>query len=213
MANDHVGGAARERALRLVKDGPPAAPDYAAMLAAVTAGDSRAEAALLQALSRPLEVVLRNRARGAEGVDDLRQEALLVILTAARGGRIEDPQALVDFALETARRLALNAERKHARQRTGADEAALEAVADSQSAGPDWLATEELRGQVRTVLGELDNARDRSLLYSYYLEEAPSTRLQARFALDSTQLSRVLHRARQRFGALWRGRMIDSPEF
>lgn len=215
MAGDDVDGARRERGLRLVKDGPPrpAGPDYAGMLAAVAAGDARAESALLQALSRPLEVVLRNRARGAESVDDLRQEALLVILTAARAGRIDEPRALVEFALETARRLALNAERKHARQRTGADDAALEAIADGQAAGADWLANEELRERVHAVLGALGNERDRSLLYSYYVEEQPSARLQAHFSLDSVQLSRVLHRARQRFGALWRGRMIDSPEF
>jgi DNA-directed RNA polymerase specialized sigma24 family protein len=188
------------------------APDYARLLAAVAAGDGRAESDLMAALAGPLEVVLRNRSRGSEGVDDLRQEALLVILTAAREGRILEPKALVEFALETARRLALNAERKHMRQRTGADDAALEAVADGRSSGLDWIAGEELRACVHSVLGALGNERDRQMLFSYYLEEQPSVRLQAHFGMDSAQLGRVLHRARQRFALLWRGRHTDTPE-
>ena len=214
---DRVFSTARRPALKVVKPAPEpaaeAAPDYARMLAAVAAGDRAAESELMTVLAAPLDVVLRNRSRGSEAVDDLRQEALLVILTAARAGRIAEPRALVEFALETARRLAMNAERKHARQRTGGDQAALDAAVDGGAATLDWLAGEELRHCVHSVLGSLDNERDRQVLFSYYLEGQPSARLQARFALDSVQLGRVLHRARQRFGALWRGRRIDAPEF
>jgi RNA polymerase sigma factor (sigma-70 family) len=207
---------ARRPQLRVVPKSPgPAvtAPDYARLLAAVAAGDTRAESELMAVLSGPLEVVLRNRSRGSEGVEDLRQEALMVILTAAREGRIDEPRALVEFALETARRLALNAERKHSRQRTGADDAAIEAVVDSRSSGLDWIAGEELRRCVHSVLGALGNERDRQMLFSYYLEEQPSVRLQAHFGMDSAQLGRVLHRARQRFALLWRGRHSDTPDF
>jgi DNA-directed RNA polymerase specialized sigma24 family protein len=217
MAANTIPDAARRPTLTVVANQPapaaPASPDYARLLAAVAAGDTRAEAELLTALSPPLEVVLRNRARGCEGVDDLRQEALLVILTAARAGRIHEPLALVEFALETARRLAMNAERKHARHRTGNDEAALEAATDGHSGGSDWLAGEQLRHCVHNVLGSLGSERDRQILYGYYLDEQPSARLQAHFALDSAQLARVLHRARQRFGELWRRRRIEVPEF
>jgi DNA-directed RNA polymerase specialized sigma24 family protein len=164
-------------------------------------------------LSGPLEVVLRNRSRGSEGVEDLRQEALMVILAAAREGRIAEPKALVEFSLETARRLALNAERKHARHRTGADDAAIESIVDSRSSGLDWVAGEELRNCVQSVLGALGNERDHQVLFSYYFEEQPSVRLQAQFAIDSVQLGRVLHRARQRFALLWRGRHCDTPDF
>lgn len=188
------------------------APDYGGMLAAVARGDAKAEDALMRALSAPLEVVLRHRARGVEGVDDLRQEALLAVLQAARAGRITEPAALVQYALQTARQLALNAQRKSLRHRTDNDPDAIDQNRDAAPSVGDSLAGAELRGCVGAVLASMPNPRDRQLLYGYYMEERPSAQLQAQFALDSAQLGKVLHRARQRFGQLWRAFKFDPPE-
>ena len=73
------------------------------------------------ALSEPLAVVLRQRAKGREGLEDLHQEALMAVLAAAREGRIAHPEALISYAIETAKLLALNAWRKQERQRTDTD--------------------------------------------------------------------------------------------
>jgi len=190
----------------------PAAPDYAGLLQRIAAGDRAAEAELMQVLSAPLGVVLRNRARGVESVDDLRQEALLVVLQATRAGRIDEPRALVEYALETARRLALNAERKKARHCTDTDSDAIATLADGRPDLVDVLAGEQLRDSVGAVLAAMPNPRDRQLLLGYYLEELPSSTLQARYAMDSGQLGRVLHRARQRFAALWHSLGIAPPD-
>jgi RNA polymerase sigma factor (sigma-70 family) len=184
-------------------------PDYARMLAAIAAGDRRAETDLVKAISPPLRLVLRRRAAGCE-VDDLQQETLMVVLAAAREGRVAQPRALVQFALETARRLVANAERKSVRQRTGSDDGALDAALSSDLGGDELVAREALQRGVHHALGELRSPRDRQLLYSYYLDGEPSAALQARFSLDSTQLGRVLHRARQRFGDVWRRLRPDS---
>lgn len=186
--------------------------DYAELLLRIGNGDRDAEALLLQRLTLPLGAVLRRHAHGGEGIDDLRQDALLVVLEAARRGRLSDPRALVDYALETARRLALNAERKHRRQRTDADTEAIADLPDGAPPASERLRHEQLRRCVETVLAELGNERDRQLLHGYYLDERSSAELQAHFALDSIQLGRVLHRARQRFKTLWSALALDDPD-
>jgi RNA polymerase sigma factor (sigma-70 family) len=189
-----------------------AGPDYASLLRRVGDGDREAETELVLTLSEPLAVVLRRRVRQPELCADLQQDTLMVVLAAARERRIAEPRALIDFTLETARRLALNAERKADRQRTEVDLDTIDATADRQPTVLEVLAGEELRHCVRSVLAGLNNERDRQVLYSYYIEEQPTAQVQARFALDSVQLGRVLHRARQRFFALWQALRIDLPE-
>ncbi|HEX5757496.1 MAG TPA: sigma-70 family RNA polymerase sigma factor [Arenimonas sp.] len=192
--------------------GQDAHAEYAELLQRIAAGERAAEAILLQRLNAPLGAVLRRHAHGSEGVDDLRQEALLVVLESARHGRLQDPTALVDYALETARRLALNAERKQQRQRTDVDADAIDSLPDNAPGASERLRREQLQHCVEAVLANLSSERDRQLLYGYYLDERPSAELQARFALDSTQLSRLLHRARQRFKALWHSLELDTPD-
>lgn len=190
-----------------------AGPDYPSLLAAIAKGDRAAENVLLKALSGPLEVVLRHRARGVEGVDDLRQEALVVVLQAAREGRLNDPEALVQYALQTARMLAVNAQRKLIRQRT--DQGDLDELPTLDRGAPEEANRETLRAElkrhIKTVLATMPDGRDRELLYSYYLEESSTTQLQARFSLDSAQLGKILYRARQRFRSVWQSLNFESP--
>lgn len=197
-------------ALRAVPAMERCAPDYAGMLARVRDGDREAETALVLALSEPLSMVLRRRLGADDRCADLQQDTLLTVLEAARAGRIAEPRALVEFTLETARRLALNADRKQYRQRTDVDAELLDQVADAQQLPVlDALDADERRHCVRAVLASLNNERDRQVLYSYYIDEQPTSQVQARFALDSVQLGRVLHRARQRFLAVWQALRVD----
>ncbi|MBD8525860.1 RNA polymerase sigma factor [Pseudomarimonas arenosa] len=210
-----IGGQAN---LRLVASNPEAQSadgrraHYAMLLQRVRSGDRIAESELVLALSEPLSVVLRQRAKGREGLEDLHQDALMAVLAAAREGRIEHPEALISYAIETAKLLALNAWRKQERQRTDADSEQIDRVAEPQASAWDTLSREQLRDNVRAVLSSLPNARDRAVLYSYYIEEQPSRTVQGQHALDSVQLGRVLHRARQRFLAMWKALRLDSPE-
>lgn len=190
----------------------PGAPDYVGMLAAVRGGDRHAEDQLIRALTAPLEVVLRHRARHAEGVDDLCQDALIVVLQAAREGRIDDPAALVEYALQTARQLALNAERKRSRRQTYSSSEPPETLDGTVPDASESLAGEQVRQCVGEVLAAMPNSRDRDLLHSYYLRETSTSELQAQLSMDSAQLGKVLHRARQRFGQLWRSLQFDVPQ-
>lgn len=211
-ANGNSACAARSAGppLKAVPATASGSPGYAGMLARVQAGDRDAETELVLALSEPLSMVLRRRLGADERCADLQQDTLLTVLEAARAGRIDEPRALIEFTLETARRLLLNADRKQYRQRTELDAAAVEHAVDvRQPSMFDTLAAEQRRHCVRAVLASLRNERDRQVLFSYYLDEQPTALVQARFALDSVQLGRVLHRARQRFLAVWQALRVD----
>jgi len=190
------------------------APDYAGMLAAVRAGDSAAEARLLQALTPPLKVVLRHRAKHAEGVDDLCQDALIAVLQAARQGRVSNPAALVEYALQTARQLAMNAERKRSRRQTTSVAEIAETADDSLREMGELIdeqqQTEKLRNCVDSVLASMPSDRDRQLLHSYYLNETSSADMQAQMTMNSQQFGKVLHRARQRFSQIWQALKYDA---
>jgi len=206
VASESEGAGVVSLAARRARTAPT--PDYAALLAEVARGNPAAEAALMRALTAPLEVVLRNRLRGAP-VDDLRQETLLVVLQAARAGQIQEPRALVDFALTTARQLMLNEDRKRQRQRTDS-RGEMDDLPDAQPDGFDFVVGEQRRHCVEKVIAGIGNERERQLLHAYYLEEQPSDQLQARFGLDSGQLGRVLYRARQHFAALWNALAFET---
>jgi len=190
------------------------APDYAGMLAAIRAGDAGAETQLLQALTAPLQVVLRHRARYVESVDDLCQEALIAVLQAARQGRVSNPTVLVEYALQTARQLAMNAERKRSRRQTTSVAEIADTADETQREMGELIdeqrQSEKLRTCVDTVLASMHSERDRQLLHSYYLNETSSADLQAQMTMNSQQFGKVLHRARQRFSQIWQALKYDA---
>lgn len=60
----------------------------------------------------------------------------------------------------------------------------------------------ELASRVQQLLGELDTARDRELLYRFYVAEDEKTVICRDLGLTSLHFNRVPFRARQRFKEL-----------
>lgn len=195
-----------------VDDASRARAEYARLLAEVRAGHHSAEAELVARLQPPLGAVLRHRTGNRQTAEDLSQETLIVVLRAAREGAVKEPEALVEFALGTARRLLLNESRKQQRQRTDCDEHIAESADADTPSVTSRIESHELQRRVATVLAELKNERDRQVLYAYYLQERDSVEVQASHNLDSLQLARILHRARKRFAALWNNRYQSEGE-
>lgn len=193
------------------EDPRPLSERYAQLLPQVAAGSRPAEAALVALLGPPIGAILRQRARGDEAIDDLRQEALMVVIKAAREGRIPDVPRLIGFAAETARRLAANAERLRRRRRTEVDHEAVMLAADDGHSVEQAFERPAVAACVQQVLATLDSERDRRVLHEYYLDERPTAQLQAALSVTSLQLSRILYRARQRFQAAWQAHRLAPP--
>ena len=131
-------------------------------------------------------------------VDDLVQEALILIIARWRQGEIVDPQQQVAFAHTTALHLASNATRTEARRRRLAGEYAHGVEAQFEPSPEDRLQQRELFEAIRAIVADMPNQRDRHLLRAYYLDEQPKQEICRDLELETRHFDRVLHRARAR---------------
>jgi RNA polymerase sigma-70 factor (ECF subfamily) len=72
------------------------------------------------------------------------------------------------------------------------------------------LATEKA-GIVRRILNELRPARDREVLYRFYIAEQEKEHICAELGLTSLHFNRILFRARERYRELYEKRHHKQP--
>jgi DNA-directed RNA polymerase specialized sigma24 family protein len=123
---------------------------------------------------------------------------------------LRDPARLAGFMAGIARNVGLGSVRERARHPSDATPHDRD-VDPSPAERPGPLG--ELLGReqatlVRQVLEELAGERDREVLRRLYLLGEPRERICAELGLDPRQLDHVLSRARQRYRALYRRRVV-----
>lgn len=182
---------------------PPAeAPADAARLARrIGEGDRRAEEQLVERFARPVRLLLARHTRRPADAEDLFQETFRLTIEKLRAGELRQPEKLPGFVAALARNLAIEVYRKADRRRTDADSEHVAAAGLRPAQLGDVLERENA-SLVRRLLGELRNARDREILYRFYLAEEDKETIAADLELDSLQFNRVLHRARGRYREL-----------
>jgi RNA polymerase sigma-70 factor (ECF subfamily) len=183
-----------------VQDTPPA---LASLAPRIRAGDRSAEGELVRAFSRGVRVILRHVARDPALVDDLHQETFRLALERIRAGALRDESQPGAFLAGLARNLAIEHFRK-ARRTVPEDEAGLERTPSPGASATEELERQEDARRVSRVLQALPTERDRSVLRRFYLGEEDKDVLCAELGVDRLQFNRILHRARERFRALWR---------
>ncbi|MCB1598421.1 MAG: sigma-70 family RNA polymerase sigma factor [Lysobacterales bacterium] len=160
--------------------------------------DAAAERELAQRLRPGLRVLLRARLGSSPIVDDLVQEALILIIARWRQGEIVDPQQQVAFAHTTAVHLASNASRTEARRRRLASEYAHSVEAQFEPSPEDRMQHGQMLEAVRSIVDEMPNERDRQVLRAFYLDDLSKTDICEKLDLETRHFDRVLHRARVR---------------
>lgn len=181
----------------------PDSAEAADIAARIRRGDAAAEAEFVQRYGRGLLIQLRRLTGDPDLAQDLRQDVLQLALERLRTRGIDQPERLAGWLAGAARRLALGEARKQARRQTYTgllDES--EHMAMEQDDQLDVLEREEQVALVRRLIRELPTARDRELLYRYYVGGEEKAALCDRFQLTPEHFHRVLFRARQRFRAL-----------
>jgi RNA polymerase sigma-70 factor (ECF subfamily) len=167
----------------------------------IQAGEAEAEAELVTRYGRGVRFLLLQLTGDPTRTDDLYQETFRLVLEKVRGGDLREPEKLPGFLRHLARNLFLGEIRRGTRRPT-ADLDEIEPPADP---GPSplarLLAAEDAR-LARELLQELEPARDREVLFRFYLASEPKERICASLGLGSQQFNLVIHRARQRFKAL-----------
>jgi RNA polymerase sigma-70 factor, ECF subfamily len=159
--------------------------------------DPETEAHFTRYFGDRLRIKLRMRLRSSQLVDDLRQETFLRVLTAIRqNGSIQHPERLGAYVNAVCDNLLFELYRSQARCPQTLPEDVD--VPDGHAGANSTLVDEERKDQVRKVLQGLP-AKDRSVLYMIFFEEADRAEVCRRFGIDREYLRVLLHRAKLRF--------------
>jgi RNA polymerase sigma-70 factor (ECF subfamily) len=152
-----------------------------------------------------IAIKLRRRVRSGQELDDIRQEVFVRvfrILQSADG--LRDGRKLGSFVNSVCNNVLMET----LRQRAGASlDATHEEVADPATPADEALVTAESRRAVDRAIAELD-AKDARLLRALFLDERPKDDICSDFGVDRNYLRVLLHRAKERFRAVY-GRGAD----
>ncbi len=175
-------------------------------MAAIRAGDPRAEERLFARFGRPVALLLDRHTGGRPEREDLFQDTFRLLIEKLRRGEVREPEKLPGYVAHLARNLATEHYRKAVRRKT--DPAPPEDLDRPTEGGAlDDLLAAENAALARAVIGELSTARDRQVLLRFYLGGEDRDGLCRELDLSSVQFHRVLHRARQRYKELYLARL------
>lgn len=170
----------------------------ATLVQRVADGDRAAESEIVQRYARGLRFLLRRKTRDPQMVEDLLQETWAVALAKLRSEGLDDPGRLAGYLCGIANNLMRSDTRRVKRQRTSFDSEIVDLIPDESSNPFRQVSRAEAAAQVRGLLAELSQERDREILQSFYVREEDKESICARLGVDGTHFNRVLHRARQR---------------
>jgi RNA polymerase sigma-70 factor (ECF subfamily) len=171
--------------------------ELTSLAARIEAGDRSAEAELAERFGRGVRLIVQRSLSDADAVEDVCQETLLLAIRKVRNGDLRDAERLPGFIASVARNLVI----EHSRRRR------TEPIGDTDPgiapAQLDTLIQTERAQRVHEVLKSLPSARDREVLFRFYLTGEDKEDICRRFGLSSLHFNRVLCRARDRYRELY----------
>lgn len=169
------------------------------LVADIMAGKAEAETALVQQFSRAVRFTLRRAVPQPEAADDLFQETFSTAIQKIRAGELKTPSSLGSYLLSIARFSAIGWGRRKQKHET----ASLTHDLPSPCENPlTSLLRREQAAKVRDSLQDLATERDRQILHRFYIAEEDPATICADLDISHRHLSRVLHRARNRYKEL-----------
>lgn len=150
-----------------------------------------------------LRFLVRRQTGDDELAQDVVQETFQIALMQLREGRLENPDALGGFLRGIALKVMLTMRRAADKEKPIGD-GTLNGhdVSDERQSPFARTLQNERRLLVRRVIEELPVARDRQMLWRYYVTEDDKYMICKQLELSTDHFDRVLHRARLRFAAL-----------
>jgi RNA polymerase sigma-70 factor (ECF subfamily) len=175
----------------------------------ILSGDKDAETELVERYTRGVSVILTRTTGERWMIEDLVQDTFQLVLEKLRRGELRCPEKLSGFICNIARNLAIDCFRRAARHERAERELPLDSPT---SADPlQQLLTTEKVSIVHRMLNELHTARDREVLYRFYIAEQDKQQICAELSLTSLHFNRVLFRARERYRELYEKAMQKQP--
>lgn len=164
----------------------------------IGSGSSNAESELVRRYSRGTMMMLERRTKDIQRAEDVHQDTFRIVLERLRSSGIDDPSRVASFIHRTAVNVLIGNLRKETRRNTYADTDLVQRQADASSDQLRELIQQEKDAVVRSAILSLQNARDKEILYRFYvLQEEKSTICEA-LELTATHFDRVISRARKR---------------
>jgi len=184
--------------------------DAAELVRRIQSGDAEAEADLVRRYRRGVTAIVAKAGRGRVPVEDLCQEVLAAAIEKIRGNALRGPERLSGYIAGLARIMVIDFLRKE-QSRSEIETRIPPRETRQPPDGDRRLLEEEQAALVRSVLAELDSERDRQILLRFYLREDAKEEICRDLDLTAVHFNRVLHRARERFRALYRRRAERAP--
>ncbi|HTF94504.1 MAG TPA: sigma-70 family RNA polymerase sigma factor [Cellvibrio sp.] len=164
------------------------------LVARIRNGDRLAEQQLIEHYRRGLSLVI-HRQTTADIAKDVLQETWRVAIENIRNGALREPEKLASYLVQVGRNQVIMYYRRHKNSGVNGDNHPEEE--DHQ--GPlELLEAEQTQHMARHLLKELAVARDREILYRYYLQEEEKEHICRDMNLTDLHFNRVIHRAKQR---------------
>lgn len=173
-----------------------------ALVARIAQGDTDAEATLVRRFSRPMMTMLENRTGDIQRAEDVHQDTFCIVLERLRTKGIDDPSRLAAFIHKTAINVLKGQYRKEQRRQTFPDTDLIQRHKDTRNDQLRQLIRDESGNAIRGAVLELNNDRDRELLYRFYILQQEKPAVCKMLELTSEHFDRVISRARKRFRSL-----------
>lgn len=194
----------------------PSGETFAELLALIQQGNSEAEQRLVSQFHKGLYYAMRHRIGDSSLAEDICQETWRTLLEKFRrpgSPALMDAAMLPAYIHNTALNIYLAEYRRMARHRTEADsDLVAEAVDEESSEVVDQLARSRIQQRVREVIDGMSNARDKLILYRYYIQEQSKESICQELGLDHRHFDRVAHRARERLRKAVETSAVDLQE-
>lgn len=170
----------------------------ATLLAEIASGNKKYEQYLVSNYWKGLYFVLNRRAQNPDLAADLAQETMLIVITKARNGEIENPAALPAYIRQTGVNLLIAHYRKETRRKTEDTDDIDVQFANTSVDASEKINIEQLVCVVKQVINELPTERDRQIILRHFQYGQNKAVVCQELELSTEHFDRVLFRARQR---------------
>lgn len=177
-------------------------PDYGGLVSRIIAGDTDAEAELVDRFGPGVFQIILNIVRNPPLAEDLSQDALITIIKKIRDGDVQHPESLKFFVASVAKYHAIGQIRRIRRRDCNENLQQAEQLPDPSPNRLEELERSEHLAEIRNVIEELI-PRYRELLLRFFINEEPKDVICTDLGLTSMQFDGVLHRARKRYKELY----------
>lgn len=155
-----------------------------------------------------LQIKLRARGIGSDKVDDLKQDTFIrVIASVRKEGGVRQPERFGAFVNSTCNNVLLEYYRSLGKNQQMDD--THEEIPDKVTNLEGMMVSKQCSEQVRNILLGLP-ARDRELLRAVFLQEKDKDTVCRDFGVDRNYLRVLLHRAKDKFKAVYEKEQFGS---